>query len=380
MYLIYMDNDLLCRERYRSIVSRDCLMYDIAIIGAGPAGSTLARLLAERYKILLVDKKSPVGNKSGFSAKCCGGLLAPDAQAMISKMGLGLPKSVIVGPQLFVVRAIDVKQRLERYYQRYYINMDRGKFDDWLLSMVPPNVERRLGWRFKSYRRSEGHFRIRLIKGTKTTEKQVKIIVGADGGSSRVRRLALPGRPFPRTYIAIQHWIEADRQLPYFSTLFDPEITDYYCWTIPKEDRLIIGAAMQPGRDVNGKFELFKAKLRNFGFHFGKLVHKESAFILRPVLPQQISTGMNGVALIGEAGGFISPSSAEGFSYAFKSAIILADLLLKSPHDFERRFRLKTRQLRAELLVKNLKSQFIYNPCLRNIVMRTGLQSMKIHR
>ena len=355
-------------------------MYDIAIIGAGPAGSTLARLLAERYKILLVDKKSPGGNKSAFSAKCCGGLLAPDAQAMISKMGLGLPKNVIVGPQLFVVRAIDVKQRIERYYQRYYINMDRGKFDDWLLSMVPPNVERRLGWRFKLYRRSEGHFRIRFIKGTKTTEEQAKIIVGADGGSSSLRRLALPGRPFPKTYIAVQQWFEAKRQLPYFSTLFDPEITDYYCWTIPKEDHLIVGAAIQTGPHVKWKFELLKSRLEKFGFHFGMLVHKESAFILRPILPQQISTGMNGVALIGEAGGFISPSSAEGFSYAFKSAIILADLLLKSPHDFERRYRLKTRKLRAELLVKNLKSYFIYNPWLRNIVMRTGLGSMKLYR
>ena len=355
-------------------------MYDIAIIGAGPAGSTLARLLAERYKILLVDKKSPVGDKPCFSAKCCGGLLAPDAQAMISKMGLGLPKRVIVGPQLFVVRAIDVKQRLERYYQRYYINMDRGRFDDWLLSMVPDNVGQRLGWRFKSYRRSEGHFWIRLVKGNSVCEEHAKIIVGADGGSSRVRRLALPGRTFPKTYIAVQHWFKAEKQLPYFSTLFDPDITDYYCWTIPKEDHLIVGAAIQTGPRIKWKFELLKSRLRNFGFHFGKIVHRESAFILRPVLPQQISTGMNGVALIGEAGGFISPSSAEGFSYAFKSAIILADLLLKSPHDFERRFRLKTRRLRAELLVKNLKSRFIYNPWLRNIVMRTGLGSMKLHR
>jgi len=140
-------------------------MCDIAIIGAGPAGSTLARLLAERYKILLVDKRPLDRNpEKDCLGKCCGGLLAPDAQAMLSKMGLGLPKSVMVGPQLFVVRAIDIQHRLERYYQRYYINMDRGKFDQWLLSMVAPSVEMRLGRRFKSYRRDKNHFTIKLVK------------------------------------------------------------------------------------------------------------------------------------------------------------------------------------------------------------------------
>ena len=31
--------------------------YDIAIIGAGPAGATLARLLDKQYKVLLLDKR-----------------------------------------------------------------------------------------------------------------------------------------------------------------------------------------------------------------------------------------------------------------------------------------------------------------------------------
>ncbi len=35
---------------------------------------------------------------------CCGGLLAPDAQKMLAKLGLGLPNEVIVGPQMFSVK------------------------------------------------------------------------------------------------------------------------------------------------------------------------------------------------------------------------------------------------------------------------------------
>jgi len=102
-------------------------MYDIAIIGAGPAGATLARLVGPRYRVLLLEK-----NPGDGPGKCCGGLLAPDAQRMLSTLGLGLPKSVLQDPQLFVVRAIDIPHRLERFYQRHYINMDRRQFDRWL--------------------------------------------------------------------------------------------------------------------------------------------------------------------------------------------------------------------------------------------------------
>ncbi len=355
-------------------------MYDVAIIGAGPAGATLARILAGRYKVLLVDKRPlTTAPESDSSRKCCGGLLAPDAQGMLSKMGLGLPKSVLMDPQLFVVRAIDVQQRIERYYQRYYINMDRRKFDCWLLSMVPSNVDIRLGCRFKSYESENGNFEITLIQNDKMHVERAGILVGADGASSMVRKCVVPDHPFPKAYLGLQQWVQADHQLPYFSTMFDSEITDYYCWTIPKGEELIIGAALHPRQDVTGRFELLKNKLRDYGLTFGKVICTKAAYILRSHKTRQISTGTRGVALIGEAAGWISPSSAEGLSYAFKSALALADVLRKTPDGFEKRYYHKTRHLRRNILIKNIKSHFIYDPWLRRIVMRTGLNSMNVN-
>jgi flavin-dependent dehydrogenase len=356
-------------------------MYDVAIIGAGPAGATLARLIAGPYKILLIDKRQLTDcPESSFSIKCCGGLLAPDAQGMLSKMGLGLPKSVLVDPQLFVVRAIDVQQHVERYYQRYYINMDRQKFDCWLLSLVPSSVDVRLGCRFKSYESDNGCFKINYVRNNNTYIEHARIVIGADGASSRVRKIAAPDRSFPKAYIGVQEWVEANTELPYFSTMFEPGITDYYCWTIPKEEYLVIGAALRPKCEVTAKFKMLKDRLRDYGFRFGKTVRRESAFILRPERTRQIYTGANGIALLGEAAGWISPSSAEGLSYAFKSALILADVLRKTPDSFEKRYYRKTRQLRRNILVKNIKSHFIYDPWLRTIVMRTGLNSMKVNK
>jgi flavin-dependent dehydrogenase len=356
-------------------------MYDVAIIGAGPAGATLAKLISGRYRVLLVDRKRPAGDrKDDFSGKCCGGLLAPDAQGMLSKMGLGLPKRILVDPQLFVVRAIDVRHKTEKYYQRYYINMNRGRFDSWLLSMVPSNVDIRLGCRFKSYESDGDGIRIKFFGDNKIHTERARILVGADGASSRVRKQVMGDIPSIKTYFAIQEWVEADSQLPYFSTLFDPDITDYYSWTIPKEDFLLIGAALHPKADVPGRFGLLKERLKNNGLQFGKVVRREATFILRPTKLGQLSTGAGPVALLGEAGGWISPSSAEGISYAFRTAMILAEVLNKSLINFQERYRHKTAPLRRNIFIKNMKSHFIYDSLLRHIVMKSGLDSMRIYK
>lgn len=356
-------------------------MYDIAIIGAGPAGATLARLVGDKHKVLLVDKRcvdDPA--QAGSGGKCCGGLLAPDAQHMLAKMGLGLPKDVLVGPQLFVVRAIDVAKGIERHYQRFYFNMDRGKFDQWLYSLVPESVDRILGCKFYSCERSaEGGFKLQLGADGAGRVEHARIVIGADGGASRVRKMLHDKHPWPRKYIAIQEWVKADHQQPHFSSIFDPEITDYYCWTIPKDGHLIIGAALKPKDNAHAKFELLKDKLRKYGFRFGETVFREGAYILRPQRMGQMCTGANGIGLIGEAGGWISPSSAEGFSYAFKSAVVLADVLNESLNGFEKRYHRHTRGLRRTLLTKTLKAQVIYRPWVRSIVMKTGLRSMKVH-
>ena len=45
---------------------------------------------------------------------------------------MGVPKEVLVDSQLFAVRTIDLTNDRERLYQRFYFNMNRGKFDRWL--------------------------------------------------------------------------------------------------------------------------------------------------------------------------------------------------------------------------------------------------------
>ena len=356
-------------------------MYDVAIIGGGPAGATLARLIGDRYDVLLIEQRRLADVSGGFSAlKCCGGLLAPDAQMMLSKLGLGLPKGVLEDPQLFVVKSIDIPQGLERYYQRHYININRKKFDAWLLSLVPATVDIRTGCRLQSYADDGDGFKLTLAEGKKRFDEKARFLVGADGAKSKVRAQFAGRNDFPDRYVAIQEWVERKNDRPYFTSIFDADITDYYCWTIPKGNYLLVGAALPYKQKAAEKFALLKAKLKALGMQFGKTVFREGALILRPVRQNQLSTGQKGIALLGEAGGWISPSSAEGLSYAFKSALMLAEALQSSPNGFEKRYDQTTHQLRQNIFIKNVKSHFIFRPLLRNIIMRSGLQSITLGR
>jgi geranylgeranyl reductase len=353
-------------------------MHDIAIIGAGPAGATLARLIGKQYKVLLVDKRPFIDQPDSIeSDKCCGGLLAPDAQKMLSKLGLGLPMRVLEEPQLFVVRAMDLQRRVERYYQRHYINMNRRKFDGWLVSLVPPNVDLRTGVRLISFDRVGGGFNLKLTDGDSAFEETAKVLVGADGASSRVGKPFFTADKSARQYVAIQEWVEADGIMPYFSSFFDPAMTDFYGWTIPKGEHVLIGVALAPKDNPNEKFDYLKNRLKENGLAFGQTIRREGALMIRPTSLDHVSTGGRGVALIGEAGGWISPSSAEGLSYAFKTAVLLAESLQSGLNGFEKRYYENTRTLKFNLFLKNQKSRFIFNPTLRHAIMKTGIQSMK---
>jgi len=356
--------------------------YDIIIIGAGPAGSTLARLLAPRFRVLVIEKRPLNRSSRGGPAgtKCCGGLLAPDAQETLARLGLGVPRGVCAGPQLFTVRTIDLDNGLESYYQRHYLNIDRESFDRWLISLVPGSVDVRCGCRFAGFTEDASGVTVRFIQNGKERSARAHVLAGADGASSRVRAALFPGEEFHRTYLALQEWVRVDSPLPYFSAIFDREITDFYSWTIPKDGHLLVGTALAPRDEPWKKFALLKEKLAAYGYRFPRAGKVKGTLLLRPARSSQVRCGAGRIALLGEAAGFISPTSAEGISYAMKSAMALAAAASDGGIDsFLSRYRRAATPIARNVFMKNFKAPFMYSAPLRALVMRTGLLAMKMY-
>lgn len=349
-------------------------MYDIVIIGAGPAGSTLAKLISKtNKKILIIDAENEKNKKP------CGGLLAPDAQKELAHYDLVIPKDILVSPQIFSVKTMDLVSKQIKYYQRYYLNMDRYKFDKYLVSLIPKNVKK-INGRVVSIKKQDNYI-LEVLEKNKKSIINSKIIVGADGCNSIVRRTFYKNNIMK--YMAIQEWYKCvDTSNSFYSCIFDRKTSDSCSWLIHKDEYLIYGGAF----DIkNSKDKFFEQKNRLSKFlnvDLNESVKREACLVYRPKRFKDFVTGKDGAYLIGEAAGFISASSFEGISSAIKSADILSKIIIKNDNinKITKLYRFKTINFKIKLRLKVIKRWFMYTSIVRNIIMMLGIDTIKIYK
>ena len=338
--------------------------FDIAVIGAGPAGANFVRLAdSEKYKVLVIHNEE--------YEKPCGGLLSPDAARVLAAYDLTLPAEILASPQIFAVRVIDLENGLLQRYPRHYLNMRRSAFDAWLRSFIPPCVTVAKG-RCTEIKDHGAYFSIRLSGGEIYTADK---IVGADGASSLVRRTFFRENKC-RRYTAIQQQFAATQANAFYSCIYDQKTSPACSWILFKDGVMTFGGAFEPAHSRKA-FEEQKQRLIARGIisaeEFKNPIRTEACEVLCPS-GEGFCMGNDRIFLIGEAAGMISPSSFEGISYALLSSEALAQAFnSKEPH---KKYFTLTKKLRLKLRQKAIKRDILASPSLRSKIMRSGITAI----
>ena len=257
------------------------------IVGAGPVGLYLAQQL-NGIGVEVFEEHSSIGDPAQ-----CTGLFSTNIDSLFK-----IPQECILNKvkgARFYSPSGNVVELSRKSDQAYVV--DRTKFDQALAE----GVDTRLGTKITSI------------------ESSADYIIGADGPSSTVARLAgFP--PLEDVLVGVQYEIPADgHEQDFVEMHFGNEVAPgFFMWVVPTGDRLRIGLANDT--DPVARIEKFiKSKFGN-----PKILEKTAGAI---PLKWRESVVKGNVALVGDAAGQVKPTTGGGIYMGFLSAKILANAI-----------------------------------------------------
>jgi len=335
--------------------------YDIVVIGGGAAGcSFLYHLKNSKYSTLMIDYRSFPRKKA------CSGILVAQAKDFLESMPK--PRGIFAKPNKLDFVYDDWDHNKQKNISKNFFNTYRYKLDNWLFSLLK-NKEiqvlessKLIDFNFTKDKK----FIVLFIESNGEIKTIVtKYLVGCDGAMSIVRK-KISKKEIPM-YVAMQEIIP-NHKIKHAHFIYDEEVTDFYSWMIPKDNGVEIGSAVNPFK-AKEKFEFFKKKVEyRTGIKGSGVI--ESAIVLRPTSIKDIYLGKENIFLCGEAAVLISPSSAEGISYALRSGKICAESF---NHDSTNPF--KTYIKNMDNLLKRLEQKFEKSKIISHKIKRKKLMT-----
>ena len=308
---------------------------DVVIVGAGPAGSTAAALLAQRgWDVLMVDRAEFPRDKT------CGDGLTPRAVAVLDRLGV-LPAltsngyqringAVTVAPNgaVFHVRFGDLGLGLPDYG----LVVPRFELDDRLRRHAMA-----LGARFVAGLHVTGPLRqgdrvtgVEGQAGGQAVRVEAPLTIVATGASIGLLRPFGVLSQMPPTVNAIRGYFTGVPDLSdEFEFYFDRELTAGYGWIFPLADgRANVGLALfnwhrRDNREANTRRLLADFIARHPRLAAARPDGPVKGYPLRTDFPRYRSAG-RGYLLTGEALGLVHPITGEGIDLAMESAEVAA--------------------------------------------------------
>lgn len=291
--------------------------YDAIVVGAGPAGIMAAIHAAERGSVLVIDSSGLPRDKS------CGGMLHELSLEALAPFG-EVPESIVRSPRHVDFRYVDWDRDIRKPTTVRFLNVDRAGFDDWLVSLLPEPVEVVGSCALSAFEQSADGVTVSCRCGEDTVTLRCENLIGADGARSATRRAL--GIGATGSYVTLQDFVELRGELPpYFDCLYLRTMGGAfgYGYIVPKGDVAIVGSVFYPKtKRPWEKADQLLATLRDAMPQLGGSLKREACAALCVRSIDDVAPGRGRVLLAGEAGGFMSPSSGEGISYALRSGAL----------------------------------------------------------
>jgi digeranylgeranylglycerophospholipid reductase len=301
----------------------------VAVVGAGPAGSSAAEAVAASgAEVLLIDKKSEIG-----SPVQCGGFL-PEAVELEKLMPRAhLPEVLREIPQRIILH----RTKLQRIYspsgnhKQFAVAgrvLDRRAYDRYLAALAAGAGARVLP--ATCARLEEGKV---LLSGHFNGKIRPQIIIGADGPHSIVSRAM--GNPIQETGICLEYEmadVNIDPQAAemYFSAHYAP---GGYAWIIPLgQDMANVGVGVRASYLAGQKLPLILDRfIREHRIAAEKLAGGEVLAVMRGLVPAGGTVGAiqkDNMLLAGDAAGHVMATSGGGIPLAVVAGRIVGEVAI----------------------------------------------------